>query len=98
MSATVIGAPRRRAADRPPQRARRKISKVAFYTHLWLGVLTTIGLIAIAITGILLNHKRGLGLMSEIEHAPTAALVSSQSLEQLAHAALVAAPQHARAS
>jgi hypothetical protein len=36
--------------------ARRRMSRVAFYTHLWLGVVSTVALIAIAITGVLLNH------------------------------------------
>ncbi len=76
---------------------RRKFSRIAFWVHLWLGVLSTVALIAIAITGILLNHKRGLGLQPDVPHEPTGALRQAISLERLAHAALTAAPPEARA-
>lgn len=69
---------------------------MAFYLHLWLGVVSTVALIAIAITGVLLNHKRGLGLMPEVEHEPSGALQEAIAVERMAHAALVAAPPAAR--
>jgi hypothetical protein len=69
---------------------------MAFYIHLWLGVLSTVALIAIAITGILLNHKRGLGLMPEVANSPTGEFAAALTLERLAYAALLAAPQAAR--
>ena len=75
---------------------RRTLNRTAFYLHLWLGVITTVGLIAISITGILLNHKRGLGLMPVVPHEPTAAFSDAIPLERMAYAALVAAPQHAK--
>ena len=59
---------------------RRRVTKVAFYVHLWLGVLVTIALVAIAVTGILLNHKRGLGLMPEVSHEPTGPFSGAISL------------------
>ena len=83
------------AGARPPRRKRR-FTRAAYYIHLWLGVLVTVGLIAISITGILLNHKRGLGLMPEVEHAPSAPFAESIPVERMAYAALVAAPQSAR--
>jgi hypothetical protein len=86
---------RTRPGSGTPQ-PRRQLNRAAFYIHLWLGVLATIGLIAIAITGILLNHKRGLGLMPDVPHEATAPLGQSVSLERLALAALEAAPQSAR--
>lgn len=76
--------------------ARRRMSRIAFYVHLWLGVLSTVALIAISITGILLNHKRGLGLMPDVPHEPTGAFASAISLEQMAAAALAAAPPASR--
>lgn len=88
--------PRPTARKNVPHPRRRKLSRAAFYIHLWLGVLSTIALIAIAITGILLNHKRGLGLMPEVEHEPTGEFMAAQPLERLAYAALVAAPQAAK--
>lgn len=71
---------------------RKGLSRTAFYVHLWLGVISTVALIAISITGILLNHKRGLGLMPEVEHAPTAAFTAAVPLERIAYSALLAAP------
>ncbi|MGV3710681.1 MAG: PepSY-associated TM helix domain-containing protein [Gemmatimonas sp.] len=66
-------------------------SRVAFYSHLWFGVLFTVVLTVIAITGILLNHKRGLGLMPDVPHEPTAPLAASISIDSLARIALTAA-------
>ena len=80
-----VGHPRRKA-----------MSRAAFYVHLWLGVLSTIALIAISITGILLNHKRGLGLMPDVPHEPTGEFAAALPMERLAYAALVAAPPGAR--
>lgn len=71
---------------------RKGLSRTAFYVHLWLGVISTVALIAISITGILLNHKRGLGLMPEVDHAPTAPFSAAIPLERIAYNALVAAP------
>lgn len=77
-------------------KVRRKLSRVSFYLHLWLGVLVTVALVAISVTGILLNHKRGLGLMPDVAHEPTAPFEQAIPLERLAYAALEAAPQEAR--
>lgn len=71
---------------------RRGVSRAAFYVHLWLGVISTVSLIAISVTGIMLNHKRGLGLMPEVEHRPTSSFASAIPLHRIAYAALVAAP------
>lgn len=75
---------------------RRRFSRIAFFVHLWLGVISTIALIAISITGILLNHKRGLGLMPDIAHEPTGEFVNAISVERWASAALAAAPPESR--
>lgn len=80
----------------PVTDSRRRMSRGAFYIHLWLGVISTVALISISVTGILLNHKRGLGLMPDVPHEPTAAFTSAIHLERLAYAALEAAPQDAR--
>jgi hypothetical protein len=84
-----------RATGAPPS-LRRTLGRAAFHGHLWLGVLSTVALLVIAVTGILLNHKRGLGLMPEVEHTPSGAFTESVPLEQLARAALEAAPPGAR--
>lgn len=64
------------------------MTRGAFYAHLWLGVIFTIGLTAIAVTGILLNHKRGLGLMPDVKHVPDRAFAESLPLARLAEVAL----------
>ena len=77
-------------------KVRRRLSRVSFYLHLWLGVIVTVALVAISVTGILLNHKRGLGLMPDVPHEPTGAFGQAISAERWAQAALEAAPQEAR--
>lgn len=81
---------------RDPMTTRRMWGRIAFQTHLWFGVISTVALLAIAVTGILLNHKRGLGLMPDVEHQPAGAFTQALPLERLAHAALVAAPAAAK--
>ena len=71
-----------------PDRRRHTLTRTAFYVHLWGGVILTIALLAISITGILLNHKRGLGLMPEVDHSPTAPFAAALPLGQLADIAL----------
>ncbi len=78
----------------PPHTSRRRLARAAFYIHLWIGVLFTFTLIAISITGILLNHKRGLGLMPVIEHQPSRPLGAALSLSRLAEIGLSAVPNH----
>ncbi len=74
-----------------PSRRERWLPRFAFYSHLWLGVLFTVVLLVISITGILLNHKRGLNLMPQVEHAPTGEFSAALSLDELAVRALRAA-------
>ena len=74
-----------------PSRRERWLPRFAFYSHLWLGVIFTVVLLVISITGILLNHKRGLNLMPEVEHAPTGEFSAALSLDELALRALRAA-------
>lgn len=64
------------------------MSRVAFYAHLWLGVIFTIALVAIAVSGILLNHKRGLGLMPDVANEPSGPFSESLTLAQLGDIAL----------
>jgi hypothetical protein len=98
MSSTLINRRTgdRRAAPAEPKSRRKRLSRWAYYAHLWLGVLVTVALIAISITGILLNHKRGLGLMPDVPHEPTGPFTQTVTLEQLARAALEAVPQESR--
>jgi len=70
-----------------PRRHRRWVNRAAFYAHLWLGVLFTVVLLSISVTGILLNHKRGLGLMPNVDRAPSASFESTLPLAELARRA-----------
>jgi len=91
--------PRPTPPPRPqPAAPRRTLGRTAFYGHLWFGVLFTAALLVIAVTGILLNHKRGLGLMPDVPHEPTAPFASALSLDSLAAIALRAAPVQAGAA
>ena len=62
-----------------------------FYAHLWVGVILTALLLVLSITGVLLNHKRGLGLMPDVAHAPTAPFEAALPLATLAERATAAA-------
>lgn len=74
----------------PAKRPGRWFARAAFYAHLWIGVLFTIVLLSISITGILLNHKRGLGLMPEVEHAPVGEFTDALPMAALADRARAA--------
>ena len=76
----------------PAERRKHKLTRGAFYAHLWLGVVFTTVLTAISITGVLLNHKRGLGLMPDVAHTPGGAFATALPLSQLAGIALAAVP------
>lgn len=80
------------AAGNPRPRSReQRVSRGMFYAHLWLGVLFTALLLVLSVTGILLNHKRGLGLMPDVEHSPTGEFTAARPLAELADRALAAA-------
>ena len=82
-------APTRR---RGPERRKHRLTRGAFYAHLWIGVVFTVVLTAISITGVLLNHKRGLGLMPDVSHTPSAGFSEAIPLSRLAAIALAAVP------
>ena len=69
-------------------RRQRPLTRVAFYAHLWLGVIFTTALVVISVSGILLNHKRGLGLMPDVAHEAERPFTESLPLARLAAIAL----------
>ena len=71
-----------------PPRRERWLPRFAFYSHLWVGVVFSVVLLVISITGILLNHKRGLGLMPEVDHVPSGEFAAALTLDDLARRAL----------
>jgi uncharacterized iron-regulated membrane protein len=67
------------------------VQRAMFYAHLWVGVLFTVVLLVVAVTGILLNHKRALGLMPDVPHEATAPLAAALPIAELAERARAAA-------
>ena len=65
----------------------RKFSRGTFYLHLWLGLLATGVVLLVSVTGVLLNHKRPLGLMPDVAHAPSGPFESALPLAELARRA-----------
>lgn len=63
-----------------------------FYSHLWLGIATTGIVLIICITGILLNHKRPLGLMPDVPNESPGPLPQSLPIAELAARAEAAVP------
>lgn len=72
------------AADRKARGRSRGWARWMFYSHLWLGVITTGIVLIICVTGVLLNHKRPLGLMPDVPNESPGALPASLPLAQLA--------------
>ncbi|HEX2080519.1 MAG TPA: PepSY-associated TM helix domain-containing protein [Longimicrobium sp.] len=72
------------AADRRPRSGTRGWARWMFYSHLWLGVVTTGIVLIICVTGVLLNHKRPLGLMPDVPNDSPGALPQSLPLAELA--------------
>jgi hypothetical protein len=87
-----------RAEPREPLKpGTRRIARWMFHGHLWLGVVTTGIVLILSISGILLNHKRGLGLMPDVEHVPTGEFENALSMHELVRRASLAAPEAAAA-
>ena len=76
---------------KPAHRQGRWINRFAFYAHLWVGVVFTVALLSISITGILLNHKRALGLMPDVKNTSTSLFTNALPLAELAIRARAAA-------
>lgn len=73
------------------RRPRVTMARAMFYSHLWFGVIMTIALLVIGITGVVLNHKRGLGLMPDIPYSPTGEFAEALPLSELAATAFTSA-------
>jgi hypothetical protein len=83
---------RSRRANAPPRGAASRWARWMFYSHLWLGVVTTGIVLVICITGILLNHKRPLGLMPDVPNESPGPLPRSLPIAELAARAEAAVP------
>jgi hypothetical protein len=89
----VHGAPGSPKGEPARRTRRRPLTRAAFYAHLWLGVVFTIALTVVSVTGILLNHKRGLGLMPEVPNEATRPIADALPIGRLADIGLAAAAQ-----
>ncbi|HLM69341.1 MAG TPA: PepSY-associated TM helix domain-containing protein, partial [Longimicrobium sp.] len=69
--------------ERPGARSR-SWARWMFHAHLWLGVATTGIVLVICLTGILLNHKRPLGLMPDVPNESAGTLAQSLPIAELA--------------
>ncbi len=61
-----------------------------FQLHLWVGVAITFLVVAISVTGILLNHKRALGFMPGTDEERSEAFAGALSLPVLVERAAAA--------
>jgi hypothetical protein len=87
-----------RAVGKEPLSPRtRVIARWMFHGHLWLGVLLSGITLVIAITGILLNHKRPFGLMPDVPHLPSGEFTDALPMAELVSLASAAAPDAAAA-
>ena len=71
------------------------MARLMFYAHLWMGIIATGILVVVSVTGVFLNHKRGLGFMPTVEHEATAPFEQALPLSELARLAMAAAPDEA---
>lgn len=62
----------------------KRMSWWMFHGHLWLGIISTVLVILVCITGILLNHKRGLGLMPDVPNEASGVLATALPIGELA--------------
>jgi len=63
------------------------VARAAFYVHLWIGVLATVLVATLAVTGILLHHKKILGYQPDPSNPEPAALAEARPLAWLAESA-----------
>jgi hypothetical protein len=82
-----------RGSGRGPLSPRtRTLARWMFNGHLWLGIIISGVVLVLSISGILLNHKRALGLMPDVPHRPTGEFAEALPMAQLVDIAADAAP------
>lgn len=59
--------------------------------HKWIGLAVSIVMLALAVTGIMLNHKKSLGYMPDIEHEASSGISQALPMEQVIAIAIQAA-------
>jgi hypothetical protein len=86
-----------RTGREPVSPRTRTLSRWMFLGHLWFGVATTAIVLVLSLSGILLNHKRGLGLMPDVPHQPTGEFAAALPMAELVRLADAAVPDAASA-
>src|SRR5690349_7352113 len=86
------------ATSARPREGGRMWARWMFHAHLWLGIATTGVVLVMCVTGILLNHKRPLGLLPDVPNPSPGALSSSLPVAALAARAERAVPAEVAAS
>lgn len=87
-----------RATGREPlSPGTRRLARWMFNGHLWLGILVSGVVLVLSISGILLNHKRALGLMPDVSNQPSGEFADALPMAELVRLAGAAAPQAAAA-
>jgi len=70
--------------DKPREGRDRPSSRVWLFSRIIAGVMITVALVSIAVTGVLLNHKRELGLMPDVTNTSVTLFTNAMPLAELA--------------
>ncbi|MGI9043293.1 MAG: PepSY domain-containing protein [Gemmatimonadaceae bacterium] len=70
--------------NEPREGQGRRTIGAGFYVRLLVSVIVTVALLTIAITGILLNHRRALGLMPDVSRSSSTLFTNAMPLAELA--------------
>ncbi len=70
--------------DDPREGPDRRTNRAGFFARLLVSVILTVALLTIAITGILLNHRRALGLMPDVSRSSSTLFTNAMPLAELA--------------
>lgn len=68
----------------PREGQARSTNRAAFFAWLLVGVFLTVALLSISVTGILLNHRRALGLMPDVSNPSSTLFTNAMPLAELA--------------
>lgn len=82
----------RRKRYTPASQRLRSVARWMFHGHLWIGVVATFLVLAVSVTGIMLNHKQFLGYMPETEYSNPDGFGRSLPLTELVNRANTAVP------
>lgn len=70
--------------NEPREGQARSTNQAAFFARLLVGVFLTVALLSISVTGILLNHRRALGVMPDVSRSSSTLFTNAMPLAELA--------------